>query len=173
MIATFKALGRTQKILWSLGIVLAPLFIVSAVSPTPGMQKTARVYQTAEQLPVTPIEDNAQLAPEPQVPESNTQPVAEPAPLESTTQANPAPENSNTAMPSQGTNDDKLPPKTPATAPKAATLPCETKHKSCSAEDDKAACATTRSNQLSVFGIQLGVSLSDNGHSQDCLRLGF
>ncbi len=170
MIATFKALGRTQKVLWSLGIVLAPLFIVSAVSPTPGMQKTARVYQTAEQLPVTPIED-AQLAPEPQVPESNTQPVAEPAPLESTTQANPpASENSSGALPSPGTNSDKAPPKAPATAPKAVTLPCETKYKSCSAEDDKAACATTRSNQLSVFGIQLGVSLRDNGHSQDCQR---
>lgn len=77
MIAAFKALSGTQKVLWSLGIILAPLFIVSAVSPTPGMQKTARVYQTAEQLPATSVGETTEVPPEPQVLPSETKTLTE------------------------------------------------------------------------------------------------
>lgn len=81
MIAAFKALSGTQKVLWSLGIILAPLFIVSAVSPTPGMQKTARVYQTAEQLPAASVNTPTEVAAEPQVLPSETKTVTETMPL--------------------------------------------------------------------------------------------
>lgn len=110
MIAAFKALSRTQKVLWSLGIILAPLFIISAVSPTPGMQKTARVYQTAEQLPPSPIDTNAELPPEPQVLPSETKVVTEtvPLPYTSTTQEDPTLEAGKVITVTPGVNGEKL-----------------------------------------------------------------
>jgi hypothetical protein len=111
MIAAFKTLSGMQKALWGLGILLTPLLIIGAVSPTPGMQKTAEVYQTTElpapSLPEAPV---ATIAPDTQVLATKTKTFTETViiPYSSITQDDPTLESGKTAVATPGVNGEKL-----------------------------------------------------------------
>lgn len=109
MIKAFRALSGTKKVLWGLGIFLAPLFIISAVSPTPDMQKAAQVNQGVETSLVSEAESPEPSAPEPQVMKAETKSVIEVVsiPFQSTTQEDASLENGKTLVAVAGINGEK------------------------------------------------------------------
>jgi hypothetical protein len=109
MIKGFKALPGAQKVLWGFGILLAPLFIISAVSPTPDMQKAAQVNQATE-ISVTPQTENPEnLIPAPQAMKAETKTVTETValPYQSVTQDDVSLEAGKTVVAVTGVNGEK------------------------------------------------------------------